>query len=69
LKEGRAVIDQVMCKGCARCAHVCPEKAITLHLEDMGFLERTVGMLTPLVDVTKDSGTNRLISSPGIAIS
>ncbi len=54
LKEGKAVIDQVMCKGCARCAHLCPEKAITLHLEDMDFLERTVEMLTPLVDVTKD---------------
>ncbi len=54
LKDGKAVIDQVMCKGCARCAHICPEKAITLHLEDMDFLERTVEMLTPLVDVTKD---------------
>jgi len=54
LKDGRAVIDQGMCKGCARCAHVCPEKAITLHLDDMDFLERTVEMLTPLVDVTKD---------------
>jgi MinD superfamily P-loop ATPase len=49
-----ASIDQDMCKGCARCAHLCPEKAITLHLEDMEFLERTMEMLMPLVDVTKD---------------
>ncbi|KAF5038704.1 Electron transport complex subunit RsxB [anaerobic digester metagenome] len=54
LGNGKAHIDQDMCKGCARCAHACPEKAITLHLEDMDFLERTVEMLTPLVDVTKD---------------
>jgi len=54
LKDGKAVIDQVMCKGCARCAHACPERAITLHLEDMDFLERTVELLTPLVDVTRD---------------
>ena len=53
LKEGKACIDQDMCKGCARCAHICPERAITLHLEDMDFLERTVEMLDPLVDVTK----------------
>ncbi len=54
LRGGKAVIDQDLCKGCARCAHACPERAITLHLEDMAFLERTVEMLTPLVDVTKD---------------
>ena len=54
LRDGKASIDQEICKGCARCAHVCPEKAITLHLEDMDFLERTVRILTPLVDVTKE---------------
>ncbi len=54
LRDGKALIDQDLCKGCARCTHLCPEKAITLHLEDMDFLERTVEKLAPLVDVTKD---------------
>ena len=50
----KAVIDQDLCKGCARCAHSCPERAITLHMEDPDYIVGTVRTLSGLADVGKE---------------
>lgn len=51
LVEGQAVISDV-CRGCGRCLDVCPEEAIEISIDGSGFVERTIGRIAPLVDVS-----------------
>lgn len=50
LKNGRAVITEA-CRGCGRCVELCPQEAIALTMTDPGFIQKTVGEISLLVDI------------------
>jgi len=52
--DGKASINQALCKGCGRCVQFCVKKAIDLRIEDSEFLKRTIERIEPLVDVTSE---------------
>jgi heterodisulfide reductase subunit A-like polyferredoxin len=52
--EGRAVIDQKRCKGCGRCVEHCPSRAIALDIAEPDYLDRSIELIEPLVDLTKE---------------
>jgi heterodisulfide reductase subunit A-like polyferredoxin len=54
VKENKAAIDEVLCKGCGRCIEVCPSSAIDLRIEDPSFMESSIKRIEPLVDVSSD---------------
>jgi ferredoxin len=54
MKEGKAIIDANLCKGCGRCVQFCKEKAFELKIEDSNFLRRTIDRIEPLVDVVSE---------------
>jgi UDP-glucose 4-epimerase len=39
LEGGRAVIGEY-CRACGRCASVCPQRAVSIAIEDPDFLEK-----------------------------
>jgi ferredoxin len=51
LLEDRAVITDA-CRGCGRCVTVCPQNAIELSIDDIGFTDKSIQQLSSLVDVT-----------------
>ncbi len=52
LSGGRAVIDENVCRGCGRCAEVCPEGAIDLVIQNSGFIRAAIERIRSKVDVT-----------------
>lgn len=52
IKDGKAIIDQNLCRGCGRCISICQQKAIELNIEDPEYLEKTINRIADLVDVT-----------------
>jgi ferredoxin len=54
VKEGKARIDDELCKGCGRCVQFCPERAIELRIEDSDFMRHTIERIEPLVDVVSE---------------
>ncbi len=40
------------CRGCGRCIEICPEKAITLIINNDRFLEKSIEQISSLIDVT-----------------
>jgi UDP-glucose 4-epimerase len=48
--NGRAVISDG-CRGCGRCADVCPERAIDVIIEDEAFVDQSIARISPLVDL------------------
>jgi ferredoxin len=52
LQEGRAVIDQAECRGCGRCAAVCPEQAIEVVIEDEAYIAHAIDRISTLVDLS-----------------
>ena len=40
------------CKGCGMCATVCPNRAITLTLEDPTYVDAMIKQISSVVDVT-----------------
>ncbi len=52
LTDGRAVIEQTACRGCGRCATVCPQDAIELVIEDETYISRAIKRMSKRVDVS-----------------
>jgi ferredoxin len=50
LEDGKIVISAA-CRGCGRCAEVCPQGAIEVHIEDNGFVSETIEQIANLVDI------------------
>jgi ferredoxin len=51
-EDGRAHINNRHCRGCGRCAEVCPQDAIHLHLLEGRGAEEVIHQLSGLVDVS-----------------
>jgi ferredoxin len=49
-EEDRAVIDEENCRACGRCVDICPEKALSLIIEDSRFVEKTIEHYSEIVD-------------------
>jgi ferredoxin len=49
--DGKAQIS-ADCRGCGRCTEVCPRKAISLTITDMGYVNTQIERISSLVDVT-----------------
>jgi len=54
IQDGKARINDGLCKGCGRCVQSCPDKAIVLKIEDSDFMRRTIERIEPLVDVVSE---------------
>ena len=52
IKDKQASIDQGLCRGCGRCADICPKGAIEMVLEDAAYASRMIQQLEKVVDVT-----------------
>ncbi len=50
MEEDHAVIDEENCRACGRCVDICPEKAITLVIEDPAYIEHTIERFSKIVD-------------------
>jgi ferredoxin len=51
LVDGRAEHSDA-CRGCGRCASICPEEAIEVVVEDEGYVQEVIERISSLVDVT-----------------
>jgi ferredoxin len=51
MEDTTAVIDD-SCRGCGRCVEICPNEAIELTFQDNQFVEDTIELLSPLIDLS-----------------
>ena len=51
MKNKLAVIDQELCRGCAKCIEVCPENAIQLTIEDDEYINQTIKRISEVISV------------------
>ena len=51
LVDGRASIGEA-CRGCGRCADVCPQHAIEVRVDNVQFVQETIGRIAACVDLT-----------------
>lgn len=54
LREGKAVIDDGLCKGCGRCVERCPQEAIDMFIDPQVSIAQAVSTIEPLVDIRKE---------------
>ncbi len=52
LEDGKATINQENCKGCGRCASKCPRGAISITIENLDTINKTIDRISSFVDVT-----------------
>jgi Na+-translocating ferredoxin:NAD+ oxidoreductase subunit B len=50
MEDDQAVIDEENCRACGRCVDICPEKAISLTIEDPAYIEHTIERFSKIVD-------------------
>ena len=55
----RAVIDDSRCRGCGRCVEICPLEAIELTFEPGISVERSIGRIAPLVELSRPASEGR----------
>jgi len=51
LKGERAMVTD-RCRACGRCTEVCPQKAISVTIDDENYIKKTIDFLEPRVDVS-----------------
>ncbi|MGC9780950.1 MAG: 4Fe-4S binding protein [Candidatus Heimdallarchaeota archaeon] len=51
MKNGKAVINETICRGCGRCINVCKQKAIELTIFDPEFLNESLRRISSAVEV------------------
>jgi ferredoxin len=54
LSDGRATIDEELCRGCGRCVERCPQDAIDITIDPQVSIVQAVRSIEPLVDVRKE---------------
>jgi ferredoxin len=54
IKDGKAHVDEIRCKGCGRCAEFCPSEAVDITLTDPDYFQKTVRKVDPLVDISAE---------------
>lgn len=65
LNNRKIQIDQDRCRACGRCIEICTNDALELKIEDKDFLQKSIEIIEPLVDVrakspvSGDGGTTR----------
>ncbi|MBN1328430.1 MAG: 4Fe-4S binding protein [Candidatus Heimdallarchaeota archaeon] len=52
LFNGKAVINENLCRGCCRCVEVCKENAIKVIIEDDSYINETIKRISSKVDVS-----------------
>lgn len=50
LENGKAVIN-ADCRGCGRCAEICPQHAIQVMIHDQDFIEKSISRISSRVEV------------------
>jgi ferredoxin len=53
IQKGKASMDLKKCRGCGRCAEICPKGAITVQMA-IDAVERSIERVRPLVDVESE---------------
>jgi heterodisulfide reductase subunit A-like polyferredoxin len=46
--DGKAVINEDVCRACGRCVSFCPEEAVEITIEDSDYIEQTIEHLSKL---------------------
>ncbi len=47
--DRKAKINDRLCRGCGRCTHLCPKKALVMELRPPAFVDSAVKQMDPIV--------------------
>jgi heterodisulfide reductase subunit A-like polyferredoxin len=48
IEDDMAVINDIVCRACGRCANYCPEDAIEISIEASDYIDKTIEHLAKL---------------------
>ena len=51
LQEGKAVINENICRACGRCISICKQEAIQMTIQDPDFINESIRRISSAVDV------------------
>ncbi len=51
LHEGKAIIDENICRACGRCLTICKQEAIQMNIIDPEFIKESISRISSAVDV------------------
>ena len=51
MKDGKAIINQDLCRGCGRCINICKQNAIEIIIFDSEFINESLKRISAAVDV------------------
>ncbi|MHA2051288.1 MAG: DUF362 domain-containing protein [Promethearchaeota archaeon] len=52
MKKNKAMINDKNCKGCGRCENACPQKAITISIDDYSRIDELIARFESRVDIS-----------------